>query len=315
MIPQKRYFRLLLGSKNVHATECYNGGFIGCEWLPDIDLTGKFPDDWHEFNREFIPEYLERNPGKTKIAAGLACGMLHTICKGRQIGDIVLSPAGRGAYYVGEIISDYYYAPGEILPHRRRMNWYPKLIGRDEMSDQLMASARSGPTTSDLTKHAEEIENILAGKGPDTLIATDASVEDPVVFAMEKHLEDFLAHNWDSTELGKKYEIFTDDGEVVGQQYPTDTGPIDILAVSRDKGELLVVELKKGRASDVVVGQLQRYMGYVLDELAEPGQTVRGAIIALEDDIRLRRALKVTTNIDFFRYQVSFSLINHRSPR
>ena len=56
---------------------------------------------------------------------------------------------------------------------------------------------------------------------------------------------------------------------MVGQQYPTDTGYIDILAVSKDNKELLVIELKKGRASDVVVGQIQRYMGYILEEIAE----------------------------------------------
>jgi restriction system protein len=72
---------------------------------------------------------------------------------------------------------------------------------------------------------------------------------------------------------------------------------------------LLVVELKRGRASDVVVGQIQRYMGFVQGDLAEAGQAVRGAIIALEDDLKLRRALSVTVNIDFYRYQVSFRLM------
>ena len=71
---------------------------------------------------------------------------------------------------------------------------------------------------------------------------------------------------------------------------------------------MLVVELKKGRASDVVVGQIQRYMGYVLGELAEEGQSVKGVIIALEDDLRIRRALQVVNNIDFYRYEVSFKL-------
>lgn len=71
----------------------------------------------------------------------------------------------------------------------------------------------------------------------------------------------------------------------------------------------MVVELKRGRASDTVVGQIQRYMGYVLEELSEPNQTVHGAIIALEDDLRIRRALKVTKNIEFYRYQISFALI------
>ena len=126
---------------------------------------------------------------------------------------------------------------------------------------------------------------------------------------MEKHLEEFLVHNWSHTELGKKYKIFEEDGEIIGQQYQTDTGPIDILAVSKDGKELLVVELKKARASDFVVGQIQRYMGYVKEELAEDDQLVRGVIIALEDDLRIKRALSVTNNIEFYRYKVSFSLV------
>ncbi len=69
-----------------------------------------------------------------------------------------------------------------------------------------------------------------------------------------------------------------------------------------------MVELKKGRASDVVVGQIQSYMGYVKEELAEKGQTVRGIIIALEDDVRLRRALAVTQGIDFYTYKIHFNL-------
>ena len=59
----------------------------------------------------------------------------------------------------------------------------------------------------------------------------------------------------------------------------------------------------------MVVGQTLRYMGYVQDELAEAGQTVLGAIVAHEDDNRLRRALSMTPSIVFYRYQVSFKLV------
>jgi restriction system protein len=114
--------------------------------------------------------------------------------------------------------------------------------------------------------------------------------------------------DWKQTALGKNYDIYETAGEIIGQQYPTDTGPIDILAISKDKKELLVVELKKGRASDNVVGQIQRYMGYVLEELAEENQIVKGVILALEDDIRIRRALAVAPNIEFYRYQINFKL-------
>jgi restriction system protein len=125
---------------------------------------------------------------------------------------------------------------------------------------------------------------------------------------LEQHLEDFLIENWKSTELGKKYDIFEEGGEMVGQQYPSDTGPIDILAISKDKKELLVVELKKGRVSDIVVGQIQRYMGYVKDELAETNQVVKGVIIGFEDDVKIHRALSVTQNIDFYTYKIQFNL-------
>ena len=47
----------------------------------------------------------------------------------------------------------------------------------------------------------------------------------------------------------------------------------------------------------------------MLEELAEESQTVVGVIIALEDDQRIRRALKMTPNIEFYRYQISFKLV------
>ena len=84
---------------------------------------------------------------------------------------------------------------------------------------------------------------------------------------------------------------------------------MDVLAISKDKSELLVVELQKGRASDVVVGQIQRYMGFAQYELAEVNQTVKGVIIGLESDLRLRRALSVIPNIKFYSYEVNFKLI------
>ena len=46
-----------------------------------------------------------------------------------------------------------------------------------------------------------------------------------------------------------------------------------------------------------------------IEELAEQGQSVHGLIIALEDDKRIRRALSVVPNIQFYRYQVSFKLV------
>ena len=166
------------------------------------------------------------------------------------------------------------------------MHWFDVTVARGDLSDGLQNSIGSIGTVSNVVKHAEEIEAILGNRTAPALVARDENVEDPSVFALEQHLEEFLVANWPQTPLGRTHDIFEDENGT-GQQYPSDTGPIDILAISKDKKELLVVELKKGRASDVVVGQIQRYMGYVQGDLAEAGQSVRGVIIALEDDLRL----------------------------
>ena len=102
------------------------------------------------------------------------------------------------------------------------------------------------------------------------------------------------------------HDIYEVDGEIVGRQSPSDTRAIDILAITKDRKELLVVELKKGPASDVLVAQIQRYIGYVLGELAEDGQSVKGVIIDWSEGLRIKRDLQVANNMDFYRYEVSF---------
>ena len=305
----KKYYRIMLGSKSKYADECYKGNFFGADYGFEEDLSKNLPDNRKEFNVKYIPIYLGKNIGKTKVAAGLSCGQLWTICKGINVGDIIICPDGLDSYYIGEVVSEYYFAKGDILPHRRNVNWYNKKIGRINMSDELKKSTGSIGTVSDITKYASEIEAYIQGGNLPKIIATDETIEDPSAFAMEKHLEEFLIKNWSQTELGLYYDIFSEDGETIGQQYETDTGPIDILAISKDKKSLLVVELKKGRASDVVVGQIQRYMGFIKEELLEPSQDVKGIIIALNDDKRIKYALSVANNIEFYRYKIDFKLI------
>jgi restriction system protein len=308
MEENKKFIRLILGKGNAFVNLCIEGEFIGTNFNIDQDLKNELVDDWREFNKKLIPVFLSKNPNKSKIAAGLACGALWTVSKGLRNGEIILTPKGDGTYLIGEVTGDYYFVSGGELPHRRSVRWYNETIPRSNMSQGLRNSIGSIQTVCDVAKFSNEIMTLISGKLPSTLISIDPSIEDPTIFGMEKHLEEFLVHNWQQTELGKNYNIFVEDGEIIGQQYQTDTGPIDILAISKDKKEILVVELKKGRASDFVVGQIQRYMGFVKEELAEEGQVVKGIIIALEDDLKIKRALSVATNIDFYRYNVSFRL-------
>jgi len=121
-------------------------------------------------------------------------------------------------------------------------------------------------------------------------------------------LEEFLIFNWDKTILGKEFEIYSENGEKLGQQYITEIGRIDILALSKDKKTWLIVELKKGHSSDAVVGQIARYIGFAKKNIVEKGQDVKGIIIAGSDDQNIRYAISTMKDVNFMTYEVSFKL-------
>ncbi len=99
----------------------------------------------------------------------------------------------------------------------------------------------------------------------------------------EKILEDHLEKNIEQLEPGLS---------LIGRQYSTITGPIDLLCKDKD-GNLVVVELKKDRLSDKVVGQLLRYIGFVGENLIEnENQKVRGMIVGRSVDKKLEMAVQ-----------------------
>lgn len=204
-------YRVMLGRRSVHAAECFQGGFIGTDFDIGQDLTADLPDQWRDFNAKFIPIFLAGHPDKTKIGAGLACGALWTVSKGVQIGDTVLCPDGSGNYRVGEVIGNYTYAPGGTLPHRRKVRWLDRSIPRSSMSEALQNSSGSIGTVCDLSAYAEEVRRLMGLDAPAVIVASDPVIEDPVAFAMEKHLEAFLVANWAQTDLAKDFAIYEED--------------------------------------------------------------------------------------------------------
>ena len=128
------------------------------------------------------------------------------------------------------------------------------------------------------------------------------------LFYMEKELENFLINNWDRTELGKKYDLIIEDGELKSQQYRTDIGPMDILVRDKRNKNYVVIELKKNQTSDDTIGQIARYMGWVKEKLHD--ENVHGIIVAGAYDERLLYASKAVPNVELFIYKVDFKLGN-----
>jgi hypothetical protein len=146
-------------------------------------------------------------------------------------------------------------------------------------------------------EEGDGIEKELEGRG----------ITDPINFGLESHLEDFLIDNWDKTIFGKEYDLIYDEGDLVSQQYQTGVGPIDILAFSKNKNDYLVIELKKGKPSDQVVGQILRYMAWIRKNLAKE-KRVSGCVVVFETDDKLKYSLMGQQNISLYNYKVDFHL-------
>lgn len=159
--------------------------------------------------------------------------------------------------------------------------------------------------------NCSEVNNIIESSNSNldgetqipSVIKDEQLMNDPSSFEFEKHLEGYIVKNWENTIFGRNYNIYEN-----GRQYPTDTGPLDILAQRKDKSEFMVLELKRDKTSDVAVGQTLRYMGYIKKTLSLNGEEVRGSIIGTQEDKNLRNAISMAPNIDFYRYNLTFSL-------
>lgn len=146
---------------------------------------------------------------------------------------------------------------------------------------------------------------IMSGKSVDR----GEEIKNFTEFALEKYLKEFIVSNWKRINFGAKLEIFTDEDGNSGENYSTSIGYPDLLCLDKDTEDFVVIELKKGRESDKVVGQTLRYMGWVEENLAKPGQKVRGMIIMKEKDERVIYAIKpVKDKIKVKYYDVSFRL-------
>ena len=299
-----QYYQVRLGRGGDLAHLGLEEGWVGVGWMATLDLTRKFPDDWRSFNSDYRQKVMDIDGVETAVSAGLACSATWTVARGLKEGDIVITPDQSGTLHFGRISGDYFWVADTELPHRRRVTWLGVTVPRNEVSDPFRRSLSAIQTVANLGEHWKEMQEILSGRKG--LLPVYDDVENPMAFALEKHLEDFLVSNWDNTDLAKDLDIYEVDGEQVGQQFPSDTGNIDILAQSKDGKELVVIELKRGRVSDVVVGQLLRYMGFVAE--LDPSKSVRGIIIGTDDDQKFRRALSMTPNVDFYKYEVAFSI-------
>lgn len=102
-------------------------------------------------------------------------------------------------------------------------------------------------------------------------------------------MRDFLANNLNLAKISRGAL------HLVGAEYATATGPIDILATD-DEGGFYVRELKRAATPDKAIGQVTRYMGWIMENLAE-GKPVCEVVVARVITESLKYAVLATPNV------------------
>lgn len=124
----------------------------------------------------------------------------------------------------------------------------------------------------------------------------------------EECIQKIIEANFDEV-IGNKLglKLYEDDPENSGSQYQTGVGYIDFLTVDKENGDFVVVELKRGMASDDALAQVLRYIGWVKENLAN-GRNVRGLILAEGKDEKLKYALKSVSDVKVLRFKISIQI-------
>lgn len=172
---------------------------------------------------------------------------------------------------------NYYKNKIKFIEYENFEDWY-NFIGTPAITIDNKAVLEYYTATNQIEKAKKvlkEVEDDLE------IIQSEESLQETLEHLMiEKILEDALEKNPAEIEKGLK---------ILNRQYSTEVGRIDLFC--RDtNGRYVVVELKRDRTTDKVVGQTLRYMGWVKSNLS-PNNLVRGIIIGRQLTNELQMAL------------------------
>ncbi|MCG5529080.1 MULTISPECIES: endonuclease NucS domain-containing protein [Halorhodospira] len=252
---------------------------------------------------EVVAHHYPEKPQQTK---GLISNMVWSFCNEIEPGDVVIARRGRKILAaVGTVREKAFYEIGKNPDVDHRL-FLPVTWHQEPRNKDFGAVVFPMPTLAEIDE--TQFQSLVEGSGLELAKSEEGEAyENQAEFVLEKYLEEFIVSNFSGIFKGE-LQVYVDGDGNNGQQYTTEIGSIDILAEDRRNNSLVVIELKKGRPSDQVVGQIMRYMGWVKKNLAQEGQMIRGLVICREEDQRLSYALEMVDHVDVRYYKVSFSL-------
>ena len=140
------------------------------------------------------------------------------------------------------------------------------------------------------------------------IVEPQGIVDESKIEALEvQHYQSLIHRNFNQLFKGNlRYYDSERQNEKNGQFDTQEVGVIDFLAIDQNDN-LVVIELKRN-STDLTLGQILRYMGWVNKNLCKKNQKVKGIIIAETKHNRLEYALTVTPNVDFRKMKLKVEI-------
>ncbi len=151
----------MLGHKSVYAAECFAGHFIGTDFGIDEDLSSKLPEEWRDFNRQFIPMYLAKHPDKTKISAGWRAARFGRSQRASNRRHRALPGWRRDTIALAKSSVTTTLPPAKFYLHRRMVRLARQSDCRAAMSEACRNSTGSIGTVANISRLPEEIERLI----------------------------------------------------------------------------------------------------------------------------------------------------------
>jgi len=149
--------------------------------------------------------------------------------------------------------------------------------------------------------------SIFEIKKADNIELQDTEEKSKIEALEVQHYQTLIHRNFNKLFKGKlQYYDPERQNEKNGKFDTQEVGEMDFLAIDKD-GDLIVIELKRN-STDVTLGQILRYMGWVNKNLCKENQKVKGIIIAETKDNRLEYALTVIPNVVFRKMKLNVEI-------
>ena len=164
-------------------------------------------------------------------------------------------------------------------------------VNRARLARMLAGKLREAGALAD---GLAELETLMCLGSADELLDLEPEPEGSPL--LESAIEEHLVKNWSQSPFAARGVDYHD------RQVQIPTGIVDVLGWQSARRMWWVVELKRGRAADRVIGQLLRYTGWLRTERCLPREDVRGVILARDASDKLRYALSEVPSAELWTF-------------